>query len=214
MGVMNVDHSESSVWGNKYRPDTIDECILPTETKNQLKAIVQKGTIGSLLFYSNQGGTGKTTSGRALCLELGYDVMFMNASMQNSIDDVRNQIMGFCSSISLDDKPKALFLDECLSENEFVRVGTVNQWEPVRLGDMSPNELYPIVSFNMDSGEFENDEGYVISDKVDDLYEVELDDGRVVVVNSKHPFVVNDGSTNIEKSILDGLCSGDEVVVM
>ena len=112
MGVMNVDHSDASVWGNKYRPDTINDCLLPEETKKQLHKIVEKGNIGSLLFHSSQGGTGKTTSGRALCLELGYDVMFMNASMQNSIDDVRNQIMGFCSSVSLDSKPKALFLDE------------------------------------------------------------------------------------------------------
>jgi len=112
MSIMTQDLSEASVWGIKYRPQTIQECILPVDLKTQFQKIVDTGKIPNLLLHSTQPGSGKTTSILCLCKQLGYDVLFINASLDNSIDDIRNKIVGFCSSVSLDDKPKVVFWDE------------------------------------------------------------------------------------------------------
>lgn len=112
MSSIGPDHSDSNVWGLKYRPKTIDECVLPAQLRTEFTKILESGKIPNLLFHTFYPGSGKTTMATILCETLGYDVLFMNASSQNSIDDIRNTVTNFCSSVSLDDKPKVVFWDE------------------------------------------------------------------------------------------------------
>jgi len=105
---------ENFLWVEQYRPTKIDECILPTEVKNTFKQIVKQGEIPNLLL-SGTAGTGKTTIAKALCNELGCDVMMINGSDEGrSIDIVRNQIRSFASTVSLNEtgKPKVVIVDE------------------------------------------------------------------------------------------------------
>ena len=215
MSLYSLNQDESSIWNMKYRPKTIDECVLPQHTKDQFNGMLEQKRIPNLLLASPTAGTGKSTSAMALCRALGYDVLFINASLENSVDDIRNTIVGFCSSMSLDGNPKGVLLDECLHEDEPVRVGTVDDWKSVALKDLKFGEEYPVVSFNVKTGEFENDVGTIISDKQDDLYEVTLATGETVKLNAKHPFIVRtaDGKY-IEKTIESGLSVGDEIVMM
>lgn len=108
-----------------------------------------------------------------------------------------------------------LLLDECLEENEEVRIGTVDNWKPVKLKDLSINTTYDIPSFNMDTGEYENDTGRIISMKEDNVYDVVLEDGRSVCVTGNHPFIVKtvDGQY-IEKTIDRGLSLDDDIVTI
>jgi len=66
----------------------------------------------------------------------------------------------------------------------------------------------------METGEFENDIGSIISDKKDWIYEVELEDGSIIKVNEKHPFIIVEDGIIKEMSITDGLTEGVDVVVM
>ena len=105
---------ENTLWVEAYRPSTIDGCILPVEIKKTFKSILKQGDIPNLLL-SGTAGTGKTTVAKALCNELGCDVMVINGSDEGrSIDIVRNQIKAFASTVSLNqsDKPKVVIIDE------------------------------------------------------------------------------------------------------
>ena len=202
------------VWVDSYRPRTIEECILPTRVKSIFNKMVESNNIQS---YSVVGGpgSGKTSSARALCEQLGIEYILINMSNESGIDTVRNKIVNFASSMSFTSDYKVIILDECLHEDEEVRVGTIDNWSPVKLKDMQFGIDYPIVSFNMETKNFENDIGRLISDKDDDLYKVTLADGSHVTLNAKHPFIVEDINGNIiEKTIEDGLSIGDKVIKM
>lgn len=105
-------NDDEFLWPQKYRPRTIDECILPEHTKKVFQAIVKSGQIPNLLL-AGSAGTGKTTVAMALCEQLGADYMFINASKEAKIDLLRNQIQDFASSVSLNDATKkVIILDE------------------------------------------------------------------------------------------------------
>jgi len=99
------------IWCEAYRPQTIDDCILPESIKTMFKNFVEKGEISTLLLHGG-AGSGKTTSAKALCKELGADVLFINASLENGIDILRNKISQFASSVSLTGSKKVVILDE------------------------------------------------------------------------------------------------------
>jgi DNA polymerase III delta prime subunit len=101
------------LWVEKYRPSTIEDCILPLALKKTFDEIVTGGKMINLLL-SGTAGTGKTTVAKALCNELGLDWIIINGSEESGIDTLRNKIRQFASSISLDggDKPKVVILDE------------------------------------------------------------------------------------------------------
>ena len=60
------------LWVEKYRPKTIDQCILPKALKDTFQTIVKNGELPNLMF-SGTAGLGKTTVARALCEQLGID---------------------------------------------------------------------------------------------------------------------------------------------
>ena len=98
----------------KYRPQTIDDCILPDDTKKTFKEFVEKGEIPNLLL-SGPPGIGKTTIAKALCNELGADYYVINGSDEGRfLDTVRNQAKNFASTVSLtgSSKHKVIIIDE------------------------------------------------------------------------------------------------------
>lgn len=105
----------ANLWVDTYSPDTIEQCILPTETKNYFQQFVDKGTIDQHLLLCGAAGTGKTTVATTLCKVLELDYMFINASEDRNIDLLRDRIKRFCSAKSLKGstgKPKVVILDE------------------------------------------------------------------------------------------------------
>jgi DNA polymerase III delta prime subunit len=104
--------ADNFLWVERYRPKTIEECILPDGIKKTFSDIVKTGTLHNMIL-AGTAGLGKTTVARALCSELGLDVLIINASEESGIDVLRNKIKQFASSISmLGNGPKVVILDE------------------------------------------------------------------------------------------------------
>ena len=102
------------LWVEKYRPQSIDECILPDSTKEIFKGFLQQGEIPNLLL-AGSAGVGKTTVAKALCEELGSDYLVINGSDEGRfLDTVRNQCKAFASTVSLysESKHKIIIVDE------------------------------------------------------------------------------------------------------
>ena len=96
----------------KYRPQTINDTILPKDFKQQFKEFVKQGEIPNLLLCGS-AGVGKTTIARALCNELGADFIVINGSDEGRlIDTLRTKIKNFASTVSLQGGPKVVILDE------------------------------------------------------------------------------------------------------
>ena len=103
--------SEQYLWVEAYRPKTIDECILPQQLKDLFNQYVETGELPNFLFHGT-AGVGKTTVARALCNEIGADVIFINGSDESGIDVLRTKIKSFASTVSLTDAKKVVIIDE------------------------------------------------------------------------------------------------------
>ena len=102
------------LWVEKYRPKTIEECILPEQTKKTFLDFLDKGEIPNMLL-SGPAGCGKTTVAKALCNQLGVDVYVINGSDEGRfLDTVRNNAKNFASTVSLssESKHKVIIIDE------------------------------------------------------------------------------------------------------
>lgn len=204
---------ENSVWYEKYSPKKIEEVILPEKLKNRLIECVKAQKLPNLGFWSAKPGLGKSSTARALIKSLDADAMFINASFEKGIDILRNKIFNFASQESFDDRTKIVVLDECLEENEEVILIENGKEKCVKLKDLEKGKIYECLSFNLKTGEFEIDTCEIISDKIDTVYEVELEDGRKIQVTSNHPFIIEENGEYIEKSIDDGLSKYDDLVI-
>jgi len=102
------------LWVEKYRPKTIEDCILPSATKKTFLDFLDKGEVPNLLL-SGPAGCGKTTVAKALCAELGVDSYVINGSDEGRfLDTVRNNAKNFASTVSLSSeaKHKVIIIDE------------------------------------------------------------------------------------------------------
>ena len=102
------------IWVEKYRPKTIDDCILPDSIKKTFKDFLNRGEIPNMLL-AGPPGVGKTTVAKALCNELGVDFYVINGSDEGRfLDTVRNNAKNFASTVSLTAtaKHKVIIIDE------------------------------------------------------------------------------------------------------
>ena len=102
------------LWVEKYRPKTIEDCILPTNIKKTFQDFLDKGEVPNLLL-AGPAGCGKTTVAKALCNELGVDYYVINGSDEGRfLDTVRNNAKNFASTVSLSStaKHKVIIIDE------------------------------------------------------------------------------------------------------
>jgi len=99
------------LWVEKYRPRTIEECILPSQIKKEFTEILKQKELQNMMF-TGTAGVGKTTVAKALCNELDLDYLVINGSEESGIDTLRNKIKQFASSVSLSGGYKVVILDE------------------------------------------------------------------------------------------------------
>jgi DNA polymerase III delta prime subunit len=99
------------LWVEKYRPQNINDCVLPESLKDTFKQYIAQGELPHFLL-SGTAGVGKTTVAKALCNEIGAEYIMINGSEESGIDTLRTKIKGFASTVSLTDSPKIVIIDE------------------------------------------------------------------------------------------------------
>lgn len=100
------------LWALKYRPRKVADIILPQSIKANLQSYVDGGNVANLML-TGSSGIGKTTAAKAIAEELGADTMFVNASLDGGIDNIRNDIAQFSSTVSIvGEGRKIVILDE------------------------------------------------------------------------------------------------------
>ena len=102
---------EQILWVERYRPKTIQACILPERLKTPFQKYVEEKTIPNLLLTGTTG-VGKTTVAKAMCHEVGCDYMVINGSDESGIDTFRTKIKNYASSLALSGGRKVILIDE------------------------------------------------------------------------------------------------------
>lgn len=102
---------EHLIWTEKYRPKTVENCILPERLKKPFQEYVNQKNIPNLLL-SGGAGVGKTTIAKAMCNEVGCDFMVINGSDESGIDTFRTKIKNYASAMSLSGGRKVIIIDE------------------------------------------------------------------------------------------------------
>jgi replication factor C small subunit len=105
-----MNSNEHSLWVEKYRPDTLEGYVGNEHILEKVKIYIENEDVPHLLLYG-VAGTGKTTLAKIITNQIDCDVMYINASDENSVDAVRDKIRGFASSMGFR-KWKVVILDE------------------------------------------------------------------------------------------------------
>ena len=105
-----MSNKQNSLWVESYRPDTLDGYVGNEHILEKVKIYIENEDVPHLLLYG-QAGTGKTTLAKIITNQIDCDVMYINASDENSVDAVRDKIRGFASSMGFK-KWKIVILDE------------------------------------------------------------------------------------------------------
>jgi len=100
-----------SLWVEKYRPKDLSTYVGNEHLKEKVKVYLESEDVPHLLLYG-KAGTGKTTLAKIITSNIDCDYMYINASDENKVDDVRNKIKTFASSVGFKSL-KVIILDEC-----------------------------------------------------------------------------------------------------
>ncbi len=109
---MKIINENSSVWYERYKPQCIEDLILPESLKKQLQTSIKSQKLAHMLLASSIGGTGKSATCNAILKEIGGEALWINASIDNGIDVLRGKIQKFASTSSFDDNIKIVVMDE------------------------------------------------------------------------------------------------------
>lgn len=193
---------KNKLWVELYRPKTVtDYVFVDDRQRHQVLGWIKDESIPHLLL-SGEAGTGKTTLAKVLINELNiddYDVLEINASRENSVDVVRDRILGFVQTMPFG-KFKVVLLDECLEENTLVYVLRDGFVQSVPIKDVDDTTDL-VKSFNVDTGEVEWMPFTKMDKGIQETYTLELENGDTVTCTGSHKWYVTDDITGETKVV-------------
>lgn len=105
-----ITQEHHTIWPEKYRPSSLDDYISNPSLITTIRKFIESREIPHLLFYGT-AGTGKTTLAKLIINNVECDAMYINASDENNVDNVRTKIKDFASNVGFSDL-KIIVLDE------------------------------------------------------------------------------------------------------
>jgi replication factor C small subunit len=102
--------TENTLWVESFRPDTLEGYIGNEHIIEKVRIFINNGDVPHLLFYGT-AGTGKTTLAKIIAGSVDADLMYINASDENSVDAVRDKIKRYASTVGFR-RWKIIILDE------------------------------------------------------------------------------------------------------
>ncbi len=91
-------NKEHDLWVEAFRPHTLDGYIGNESLIEKAKIWISNNELPHLLFYGS-AGTGKTTLAKILANSIDSQLMYINASDENSVDAVRDKIKRYASTV-------------------------------------------------------------------------------------------------------------------
>jgi DNA replicative helicase MCM subunit Mcm2 (Cdc46/Mcm family) len=182
----------NQVWTEKYRPQNIEDVILNDKEKEYFSSLKE---VPNNLLLVGSPGIGKSTIAKILAKKFSPNsYMYINASEQGNIDTVRNLIGEFISVMSIDGNQKIVILDECLEENTLVSILKDGSEQKIPIKDVDPdNDL--VKTYNFDLSRIEYRPFFKIDKGVQEVYEVEFENGEFIVCTEDHKWYVEDSMT-------------------
>lgn len=203
-------NSNTKKIGEASSIDTIEGEIKKVKTSFVKNDFVYDISITSPHLYVTPNGVihHNTSIVHSIIKDLNADVKWINGSQDRGIDTFKVSVKEFITSVSIDDSPKIVVIDECLEENERIKTKDGS----IRLKDMQIGAIYDCLSVNKNTLKVEEDTCEVISTKEAEVFEIEMTDGRTITLTADHPVMVKTSTGVIKKSISEGLNEDDEIV--
>lgn len=205
--------TENTLWVEAFRPDTLDGYIGNEHIIQKVRIFIENGDIPHLLFYGT-AGTGKTTLAKIIANSVDSDLMYINASDENSVDAVRDKIKRYASTVGFR-RWKIVILDEADYLTPNAQAALRNLMETyskttrfILTCNYVEKIIDPIQSRCQTFGITPPDKGTVAQRLVDvlDQKQVEYDINDIVaIINSSYPDVrraINSAQSHVVKGKL------------
>lgn len=106
---LKMNHYEK-LWCEKYRPKTLEDVVLAPEIREHFESLNEDTP--HILFYGSPG-TGKSTMAKVIVNSiLKCQYLYINASDENGVDTIRNKVISFAQTRSIDGNKKVVILEE------------------------------------------------------------------------------------------------------
>jgi replication factor C small subunit len=104
----------SDIWVEKYRPQTLEDIILTKEVRDYFQDVKKNQILPNHVLFCGFPGTGKTSLAKIIANDiLGVSYLYINASDERGIDVIRQKVLNFAQTKSIDGRVKLIVLDEC-----------------------------------------------------------------------------------------------------
>lgn len=102
---------QSTIWCEKYRPKKLEDYICTSDIRNFVQKIIDTKEIPCILMEGS-AGSGKTTIAKIIANETNSDLMYINGSMETSVDTIRYKVQQFCTTSAMFGGKKIVVIDE------------------------------------------------------------------------------------------------------
>lgn len=210
---MEPDHEEDhhSLWAEKYRPKKLEDFLGSESVKETMRIFLEKNDIPHLMFYSSPG-TGKTSLGKLLTKIIPCDSIIINASDENGVDDIRNKVQSFALTIGIHPL-KVIFLDECLDENTLIWILRDGMEQRIPIKNLN-DKIDLVRSYNIEKKRIEWRPFDLISQGLHKTYEIEFENGEIIICTDTHKWYVRDENENVIRVETSEMISGKYTYIL